>query len=110
MDLYKHFARTRMQVWIQICQDPHAGFRGFSILNRELRVVGYEPIHSVMEDLRGQKMRGKFWVVKASEVYRVMPEMRKFPIRDEDWFFPFEFCNSLVRPDYYLEGTVIHHT
>jgi hypothetical protein len=110
MDLYKHFSRTRMVVWIQVFKDPHANFRGFSIRGRELRVQGYEPIFGEMEDLTGKRMQGKFWVVEAKEVYRAIPEMRRFPIRMEAWFFPFEFCDSLVRPDYYLQGTVVNHT
>jgi hypothetical protein len=109
MDLYKHFNRTRMVVWIRISADPHAKARGFSIENRELRVKGYEPIFGTMEDFRGSTMPGKFWVVEASEVYRVIPEMRKFPIREEAWFFPFEFCDSFVRPDYYLSTKIVHH-
>ena len=98
-----------MVVWIKIAADPHAKLRGFSILGRELRVQGYEPIYGTMEDFRGSQMHGKFWVVEASEVYRVIPEMQKFSIREEVWFFPFEFCDSLVRPDYYLKGQVVNH-
>jgi hypothetical protein len=98
-----------MVVWIIIRTDPHTNFRGFSILNRELRVKGYEPVYGTMEDLRGTHMNGKFWAVEASEVYRVIPELKRFPIRDEVWFFPFEFCDSLVRPDYYINGKVVEH-
>lgn len=110
MDVYKQFRNSRMEVWIKIIADPHAKTRGFSILGRELRVLGYEPVHDTMEDFRGNRMPGKFWVVRASEVYRVIPEMGKFPIRDEAWFFPFEFCDSLIRPDYYLTSKIVEHT
>ena len=109
MDLYKHFNRTRWVVWIKIIADPHAKARGFDLVERELKVTGFEPTFGTMEDFRGEKMHGKFWAVEASEVYRVIPEMRKFPIREEVWFFPFEFCNSFVRPSYYDESKVLHH-
>jgi hypothetical protein len=92
-----------MVVWIKIDRDPHAKFRGFSILGRELRVTGYEPVTGEMEDMTGKKMHGRFWVVEASEIYRTMPEMKRFPIRHEAWFIPFEFCESFVRPYYYLD-------
>ena len=78
MDIYKCFQKTHLVVWIQLIADPHVKARGFSILGRELRVKGYEPICSTMEDFRGNPMQGKFWLVEASEVYRVIPEMKKF--------------------------------
>lgn len=81
--------------------------RGFSILGREVRVVGYAPVNDVMQDFAGAQMPGKFWVVRAEETYRVIPELKRFPLNSKDWFFPFEFCESFIRPDYYLDAKVI---
>lgn len=104
------YRKSHLVAWVRIMVDPHAQFRGFSIERRELRVMGYDPIQDEMEDLSGNRQPGKFWVVAAIEVYRVIPELRRFKIRNEPWFFPVEFCESFVRPWDYLEGKVIEHT
>ena len=98
---------THLATWIKISADPHAKFRGFSIINRELKVLGYDPVEDVMVDLRGETMRGRFWVVEAKEVYRVIPEMKRFTIETKPWFFPVEFCSAFFRPIYYQDKKVI---
>lgn len=100
---YNHVKKqSSLAVWIQITVDPHERYRGFSILNRELRCLGFEPVVDEMRDLSGRTMKGKFWVVEAPEVYRVIPEMKRFPIQEQPWFFPFEFCRSFVQPSDYV--------
>jgi hypothetical protein len=105
--MYDHYKGTRFDVWIKIIVDPHAPMRGFSILGREMRVVGYSPVDDVMEDFDGNQMPGKFWVVRAEEIYRVIPELKRYPRNTKDWFLPFEFCETFVRPNYYLDAKVI---
>lgn len=100
--MFKNFEGSNFVVWIRIKTDPHVQMRGFSILNRELRVTGFEPVDDEMIDLRGQKMRGRFWVVPEKEVMRVIPELRGH-WTGKAWFFPFEFCESFVRPYDYLD-------
>lgn len=104
--MFNQYKNTRFEVWIKILVDPHDKQRGFSLQGRELRVIGYEPVKDEMEDLRGNRMEGTFWVVEAKEVYRVIPELKRFKINMKPWFFPVEFCESFVRPDYYLKTQV----
>ena len=101
--MFKNYVGSRFVVWIKIEADPHVNFRGFSILGRELRVIGFEPIQDTMRDLRGQEMQGRFWAVEEAEVYRVIPEMLRFPVQNKPWLFPVEFCNPFVRPYYYVD-------
>lgn len=98
---------THFVVWINVRVDPHDKFRGFSILNKEFRVEGYSPIVDEMKDLSGQTMKGRFWVVKANEVYRVVPELKRFDDNGKAWFFPVEFCEAFVRPNDYLDYKVL---
>jgi hypothetical protein len=97
---------SRFVIWIRLKVDPHANLRGFSILDRELRVEGYEPVNDTMQDLRGETMQGKFWVVKEDEVYRVIPELLRFQKYGKAWLFPVEFCDPFVRPYNYLSFKV----
>jgi hypothetical protein len=103
LDCYKG---TRFEGWIRVLVDPFDKLRGFSLKDREFRIMGYEPVQDVMEDMGGNRQPGKFWVVKAEEVYRIAPELKRFPIRMEPWFFPVEFCECFVRPYYYV-GTPV---
>lgn len=98
---------SRFVIWIRVKVDPHAAMRGFSILDREMRVEGYEPVNDTMQDLRGQMMAGKFWVVKEEEVYRVIPELLRFQKLGKAWFFPVEFCDPFVRPQNFLDLKVV---
>jgi hypothetical protein len=100
--MFKQYQGSRFVVWIRIKTDPHDQFRGFSIMDRELRVEGYEPVRDEMEDLKGNFMAGTFWVVEPAEVYRAIPELKRFKIYDRSWFFPVEFCEAFVRPYDYL--------
>ena len=106
MDYREIKKQSSLAVWIRITADPHARFRGFSILNRELRCLGFNPVEDEMRDLTGRTMRGKFWVVSADEVYRALPEMKRFKTQMEPWFFPFEFCQSFVQPADYMARPV----
>lgn len=103
---WKQYSGTRFVVWIRVHTDPHVKMRGFSILDKELRVEGYSPVQDRMQDLRGQQMDGKFWVVPEAEVYRVIPELKRFPVQGKAWFFPIEFCESFVRPYDYLNSKI----
>lgn len=100
--MWKQYLDSRFVVWIRVKADPHDKYRGFSILNRELRVVGYEPVRDVMKDFSGNTMPGIFWVVEEKEVFRAIPELRRFA-QSKSWFFPFEFCESFIRPFNYLD-------
>jgi hypothetical protein len=40
---------------------------------------------------------GKFWVISEADLMRICPQMQSFA-QGADWFFPVEFCDSLVRP------------
>lgn len=100
--MWKMYGNSMFVVWIRIKADPHVVYRGFSILNRELRVVGYEPVDDVMKDFNGNTMRGTFWVVKEEEVFRAIPELKRYA-QSNSWFFPFEFCESFIRPRDYLD-------
>lgn len=104
--IWEQYAGSRFVVWIKVAVDPHDKLRGFSILDREMRVSGYSPVEGEMQDLRGEKMLGKFWVVEESEIYRAIPEMKKFPVQNKPWFFPVEFCESFIRPYNYLSFKV----
>ena len=110
MSILTPYRNTRFEGWIRIITDPFANARGFTLFHREFRIVGYDPVDDVMEDLKGNRQPGKFWVVKADEVYRVAPEMKRFPIRMEPWFFPVEFCEPFPRPYYYLGTPVLQKT
>jgi hypothetical protein len=99
--VFKKYEKSHFCVWIRIHSDPHAKARGFSIKNRELKVKGFEPVVDEMEDLAGNKMRGTFWIVAAEHVYQAIPELRRFPLNQRDWFFPIEFCEPFIRPAYY---------
>lgn len=70
-----------------------------------MQVEGYEPVLDVMQDLRGQKMQGRFWVVREEEVMRSIPELKCFA-QGKAWFFPIEFCESFIRPQDYLQYQV----
>ena len=107
--MYGRYKGTRFEVWILLKEDPFELARGFSIKGRELRCMEYEPVHDVMQDMQGHTQPGTFWVVKAEEVYRVIPEMKRFPIQMKPWFFPFEFCQTFIRPKNYLQGKVVEH-
>ena len=104
--MFAKYQGSRFEVWIKVIADPHDLARGFSILGREMRVIGYEPVQDTMEDLKGGRQEGTFWVVDYPEVYRVIPELKRFQIRKKPWFFPVEFCDSFVRPDYYLKTPI----
>lgn len=86
--------------------DPHSKIRGFSLLNKEFRVEGYGPVFDTMRDFRGETMQGKFWAIKAQEVYRVVPQLRKYDDQGKAWLFPVEFCESFVRPHDFLNYRV----
>lgn len=107
--MYGKYKGTRFQVWIRLRADPHDMARGFSIQGRELRCMEYEPVNSVMEDLQGHTQPGTFWVVHAEEVYRVIPELKRFKINLEPWFFPVEFCEAFLRPKDFLNRKQIEH-
>jgi len=110
VDAWKQYRGTRMTLWIQVHSDPHHAMRGFSIQGRELRVLGYEAVQEEMEDLRGEKMRGKFWPVAEGEVFRAIPELKRFGAKGKPWLFPIEFCDVFVRPQSYSEDKVRHTT
>jgi hypothetical protein len=101
--MFKHFEGSHLVVWIKVQCDPHARPRGFSILGKELRVIGYEPVQDVQKTLDGYEMPGLFWMVPAREVYRVIPQMRRFGLETKPFFFPNEFCEPFVRPANYLD-------
>lgn len=109
MDLFKQYEGSRFVVWVKIKFDPHSHIRGFSIAGRELRVIGYEPVHGEMQDPQGNVQPGKFWAVSPAEIFRVIPEMKRIQMKDKDktWFLPFEFCESFIRPNYYLDAKVV---
>lgn len=103
--MFKSYAGTRFVVWIRVIVDLHNAQRGFSILGRELRAEGYEPVRDEMIDLKGNRQAGRFWVVKEDEVMRAIPELKRFA-QGKSWFFPVEFCDSFVRPYDYLDYPV----
>ena len=109
MNMFKQYEGSRFVVWVQIKADPHDVARGFSIVGRELRVIGYEPVMGEMQDSQGHTQPGKFWAVSPDEIFRVIPEMKKvqMPDKSKPWFLPVEFCDSFVRPNYYLSGKVV---
>jgi hypothetical protein len=109
MSIFNQYKGSRFVVWVQITADPHAEPRGFSIEGRELRVVGYEPVQGEMQDPHGHTQPGKFWAIEPAELFRVIPEMKNLPMPDKDkvWFLPVEFCDSFVRPYYYLNAKVV---
>lgn len=104
--MIKQYQGSRLDAWIRLISDPHSDWRGFSILGREMKILGYEPVWDEMQDLAGNKQQGKFWVVEAKEVYRSIPELRRFPLNEKSWLFPVEFCDIFVRPDYYQDTPV----
>ena len=104
--MYSQYKGSRFEIWIKLRADPHDLTRGFSIEGRELKTMVYEPVKNVMEDMQGHTQPGTFWVVSADEVYRVIPEMKKFPIRMEPWFFPIEFCEAFPRPKGFLQKKI----
>lgn len=97
--LKKHFGET-FRTWVRIAADPHEKLRGFSLVGRELLTLSDQPEQTEMEDLWGNRMPGRFWVVEAREVYRVIPELKRYSVRSEPWLFPVEFCEVFVRPAY----------
>ena len=103
--MHKNYAGTRFVVWIRVIVDLANAERGFSILGRELRVQGYEPVTDQMVDLKGNRQPGRFWVVEEKEVMRAIPELRRWA-QGKAWFFPVEFCDSFVRPYDYLNYKV----
>lgn len=86
--------------WIQILVDPNAEQRGFSLEGLEFKAQP-DPVEDEMYGtLPGDRnvQPGKFWVVAEVELMRVCPQMQQFS-QGADWFFPVEFCNSLLRPE-----------
>ena len=108
--LWKHFENTRFDLWIRVAIDPIEIARGFSIVGREMRVIGYAPVEDEMLDNRGRKMFGKFWQVRATEVFRAIPELRQMDYgqrhQDKPWLFPVELCETFPRPRNFLESKV----
>lgn len=101
MSYFENFRNTHFVTWVRIAADPHARWRGFSILDREFRALGYNPVEKEMVALDGKKQVGMFWLVHEREFYRVCPEMLKIQHpQNEVWVLPVEFCQPFVRPNY----------
>ena len=108
--LWKHFENTRFDLWIKVAVDPIEIARGFSIVGREMRVIGYSPVEDEMVDNRGRTMRGKCWQVRPDEVFRVIPELLHMnytqQYKTKPWSFPVELCETFPRPRNFLESKV----
>lgn len=108
--LWKHFEGSRFDLWIKVAVDPVEIARGFSIVGREMRVIGYAPVEGEMIDHKGRKMQGKCWQVRADEVFRTIPELRHFEYarryQTDVWLFPVELCETFPRPRNFLESQI----
>ncbi len=97
-------------LWIKITHDPVAEFRGFSIVGRELRVIGFAPFEDEMIDSGGKVIYGKYWKVLPEEVFRVIPELARLRYGEKyahkPWLFPIELSQSFPRPRDFLQRKV----
>ena len=108
--MFSQYKGTRFVVWVKVIVDPFEKARGFSLKGSEFRVEGYEPVSDTMVDMQGNKMPGTFWVVAEDELFRVVPKMKKATVpQHKPWFFPIEFCEPFLRPNYYMGAKVVNH-
>lgn len=110
MNLWQRFEGTRFDIWIKVAHDPVDFVRGFSLVGREMRVIGYAPVEGEMIDSAGRTMKAKCWPVKPSELFRVVPELLHLNYTqrhlDKPWLFPVEFCETFPRPKNFLEAKI----
>jgi len=86
--------------WIRVLADPSAAQRGFSLEGLEFPAKNNDPVEDEMHGtLQGDThvQAGKFWVITEEALMRICPRMQAFA-QGKDWFFPVEFCDSMVRP------------
>jgi hypothetical protein len=86
--------------WVRILVDPNEEQRGFTLADLEFKAQP-DVVEDEMYGTRpgdNNTQAGKFYVVTEEELMRVCPQMKPFA-QSADWFFPVEFCDSLLRPE-----------